>query len=71
MHELQEATSQGQYLQHLMEYVILGWPDSNNQLPKDIITYWMFRDDMAVIDVVVIKGRCIVIPEALQQQELK
>ena len=28
MHELKEATSQDQHLQHLMEYVIKGWPDS-------------------------------------------
>ena len=38
MHELQEATSQDQ---HLMEYVIQGWPKSKNQLPQDIRTYWM------------------------------
>ena len=54
-----------------MEYVIQGWPENINQLSQDIRTYWMFRDDMAVIDGVVIKGRCIVIPEALQQQALK
>ena len=39
MHELQEAMSQDQHLQHLMEYVIQGWPDSKNQLPQDIRTY--------------------------------
>ena len=33
MCELQEATSQDQHLQHLMEYVIQGWPNSKNQLP--------------------------------------
>ena len=38
-----------------------------DQLPWDIRTYWMFRDDMAVINRVVIKGQCIVIPKALQQ----
>ena len=37
----------------------------------NIRTYWMFRDQMAVIDEVVIIGRCIVIPEALKQQVLK
>ena len=69
--ELQEATSQDQHLQHLMEYVIQGWPESKSQLPEDIRAYWLFRDNMAVIDGVVIKGRCIVIPDALQQQALK
>ena len=54
-----------------MEYVIQRWPQNKNQLLQDIRTYWMFRDDMAVINGVVIKGRCIVIPKALQQQVLK
>ena len=63
MHELHEAAFQDQHLQHLMEYVIQGWPESKIQLPQDIRTYWTFRDDMEVIDGVVIKGRCIVIPE--------
>ena len=69
-HELQEATSQDQHPQNFMEYVIQGWPESKNQLPQDIRTYWMFRDYMAVIDGVVIKGRCIVMPETLQQHTL-
>ena len=64
IHELQEAVSQDQHLQHIMEYVIQGWPDSKTQLPQDIRTYWAFRENMAVIDVVVIKGKCIVIPKA-------
>ena len=55
MCEQQEAMYQDQHLQHLMEYAIQGWPDSKNQLPHDIRTYWTFRDDMAVIDRVVIK----------------
>ena len=64
MYKLQEATPQDQHLQHLMQYVIQGWPESKNQPPLDIRTYWTFRDNMAVIDGIVIKGRCIVIPEA-------
>ena len=65
MHELQEATSQDQHLHHLMEYFLQGWPESKIQPPQDIRTYWLFRDNMAVIDGVVVKGRHIVIPEAL------
>ena len=44
---------------------------SKKQLPQDIRTYWTFRDDKAVIDGVVINGKCIVILKALQQQALK
>ena len=71
MHVLQQATSQDQHLQCLMEYVIQGQPESKSQLPWEIRTYWAFRNDMAVTDGVVTKGRCIVILEALQKQVLK
>ena len=54
--ELKEITSQDQHLQQLMEYIIQCVPGNKEQLPPDIRTYWMFRDNMAVIDGVVIKG---------------
>ena len=68
---LQETMSQDQQLQLLLEYVMQGWPESRHQLPQDIRTHCRFRDDMGVINGVVIKGRHIVIPETLQQQALK
>ena len=52
MYELQQATSQDQHLQHLKD-----------KIPQNIRTYWTFRDDKAVNDGVIIKGRCIVVSE--------
>ena len=66
-----EGTYQEKHLQYLREYIIQGWPDNKDKLLQDIKTYWMLRDDMAVIDGVVIKGQCIIISETLQQQTLK
>ena len=31
--KLKEVTSQDQYLQQLMEYIMQGWPDNKDQLP--------------------------------------
>ena len=36
-----------------------------DQIPQDLSTCWTFRDDMAVINYVVMKGRCIVVPDVL------
>ena len=71
MQELQEATSQDQHLQCLMEYVIQGWSDNRNQLPQDIRTHWTFRDVMTVIDRIVIKGICTVILEGFTTASAK
>ena len=71
MHELWEASSQDQHLQCLMEYIIQGWPECKIQLLQETRICWAFKDYTAVINGVVIKSRCIVIPEVLQQQALK
>ena len=55
MHELQQAISQDQHLQHPKDYIIQGWPESRDQIAQDIRAYSSFRDNMAVIDRVSIK----------------
>ena len=50
--------------------IIAGWPNTQDQLHINIRPYWSYKDDLAVIDGVVMKGRCIIIPERLRQQEL-
>ena len=38
---------------------------------KNLQPYWSFRDEMAIIDSIVMKGRRIIIPAVLQNQQLK
>ena len=37
-----------------------------DQLHINIRPYWSYKDDLAVIDGIGMKGRCIVIPENLK-----
>ena len=39
-------------------------------MPQDMRTYWTLWDDMAVIDMIIMKGRHIVICEILKMQAL-
>ena len=68
MHELQQATCQNQHLGSAKGYIIQDWPKSRDQIPQDIRTKFIFRDDMAVTDRVIIKGRYVVVRKALQKQ---
>ena len=68
MHELQQVASQNQHLQCLKDYIIKVSLESRIQIPQDIRTYWTFRDDMAVIGRVIIKGRHLVAPEVQQKE---
>ena len=66
--QIQQATAQDEHLQQVKGFIIAGWPGSKYQVHHDIRAYWSFRDDMAVIDGIIMKGRHIVIPEALKLQ---
>ena len=61
---------QDKHLQHLKNIIITGWLRTKDELHIDIRPYWSYRDDLAVIDREVMKGRCIIIPAELKQQVL-
>ena len=71
IHKLQQTTSQDEHLQHLKDHSMPGLSENRDQIPQDMRTYWIFWDDMAVIDWIIPRGRCIVIPETLQRWPLQ
>ena len=50
--------------------IISGWPNTKDELHIDIRAYWSNKDDLAVMDSIVMKGRHIIIPERLKQLAL-
>ena len=68
--QIQQTTRQDEHLQRLQHFIITGWADAREQLHEDIKPYWSIKDDISVIDGVIMKGRCIMIPKVLQQQAL-
>ena len=66
MAEIQQVSSQDDHLQQLKSLIIAGWSDSNNKLHADLRPYWSYRDELAVIDGVILKGRCIIMPNSLR-----
>ena len=59
-----------QHLQQLKGIIITGWPDSRDELHVDLQPYWSYRDELAVIDGIILKGKCIIIPNSLKEQVL-
>ena len=70
MAEIQQASSQDDHLQQLKSFIIAGWPDTKDELHADLRPYWSYRDELVVIDGIILKGRHIVIPNSLRQQVL-
>ena len=70
MTELQQASSQDNHLQKLIHFIITGWPYSKDKISEELKSYWSYRDELAVIDGIMLKGMCIIIPNSLRQQVL-
>ena len=70
MAEIQQASSLDNHLQQLKGIIIRGWPDSRDELHADLQPYWSYRDELAVIDGVILKGRHIIMPNSLREQVL-
>ena len=68
--QIQQASTQNDPLQCLKCFIIAGWLRMRDELHSNLRPYWSYRDDMVVIDGVVMKGRCILIPTNLKQQVL-
>ena len=68
--QIQQTTAQDEHLKCLKNIIVTGWANTKDQIHIDIRPYWSYKDDMAVIYCIVMKGRCIIIPEELKQQAL-
>ena len=44
------------------ELIIQGWPKDIKQCPLPLRSFWNFRDELLIIDGIVVKGNHIVIP---------
>ena len=66
--EIQHASLQDVHLQQLKTFIIAGWPHTKDELHTSIRPYWPYREELAVIDGVILKGRHIIIPDSLKQQ---
>ena len=68
--QIQQASIQNEHLQCLKSFIIAGWPSTKDELHTDLKPYWSYRDELAVIDGIVLKGWCIIIPTSIRQQVL-
>lgn len=60
--ELRRSTAQDPVLRMLAETIKNGWPETINEVPTDVRTYWACRDELGISDGIIFKGKQVVIP---------
>ena len=70
LESLQEETKADSTLASLTDLIITGWPDSMQDLPDNLHPYWCFRDELTILDGLVMKGSRVVIPASMRPETL-
>lgn len=68
---IQIATASDEILKMVITYVKQGWPKNIKDVNKDLRNYWTFRDELGVLDGIVLKSNLIVIPESLRTEMMQ
>ena len=69
--QLKEATHTDPQLQQLSSVIKTGWPSHKQDVPKECLPFWNYRDELSVSDHVIFKGETIVIPKKMQPEMLQ
>ena len=56
---LATETSQDPMMQALKHQIIKGWPHIRSECSKSLQDFWNYRDELSVLDGLVLKGSCI------------
>ena len=67
MQSIQKETQNDTELQTLLQYIMKGFPMTKDECHDAVKPYFNYREELTVVDGLVLKGQCIVIPNKLRQ----
>ena len=68
---LAKETDKDETLVTLKNVIIKGWPSTRNECPQNLRKFWTFRDELSILDGLVLKGVRIIIPVQCQAEVLE
>ena len=66
--QLQKTTEQDPVMQTLKSTILVGWPETREQVPISIRDYWNFREDLTLHNGILFKSQRIIISHALRPE---
>ena len=71
MKQFQEETLNDKTMQVLTRYIKSGWPLNRKHIPKEISSYYTYREELCMLDDLIMKGNQIVLPQLLRNEMKK
>ncbi|XP_047037821.1 uncharacterized protein K02A2.6-like isoform X1 [Helicoverpa zea] len=69
--KIQKATEMDPTLKQIKNYLKNGWPNNLNNLDKKTRIFMTFRDELGLLDGIILKSNLIVIPDSMKSEILK
>ena len=57
-------------MQALKHQIVKGWPHIRSECGKNLQDFWNYRDELSVLDGLILKGSRIVVPESCRNKIL-
>lgn len=67
---LQTETEKDEELNQLSDLILQGWPQSMQDIPPQLHPYWSIRDELGIVDGLVLKGQRVIIPVSMKKDTL-
>ena len=71
MKKIQEETPKDSCLTRFARHVTEGWPTKRDQIPADVKPYWSYKEDLSIINGILLKGERLIIPSSMRKEVLK
>ena len=63
---LVQETDKDEVLVALKTQIIKGWPDNRSNCPMSLRDFWSYRDELSILDSLILKGTRIIVPKCCQ-----
>ena len=64
-------TARDMTLNLLRHYIHVGWPVDRRMLPRELHTFWNYREDLSMENGLITKGARLMIPSTLRSKVLE
>lgn len=71
MDDIRSATTRDESLQDLARIISTGWPETRQETPDRGHDFWQYKNELTIVDGIVLKGMCIVIPREMRAEMLQ
>uniref|UniRef100_A0A1B0DKQ2 RNA-directed DNA polymerase n=1 Tax=Phlebotomus papatasi TaxID=29031 RepID=A0A1B0DKQ2_PHLPP len=65
------STQEDPVLNKLIKFIMKGWPETSDEVPKSIRNYFTFREELSFTEGLIFKGDKVVVPETERKGALK